>query len=524
MNRPCLPTRVRRGLLVAAICIGVIGACGGGSSAQSPPPAGSESSAARDVAPAGFALPACQPGSGRTYDVGPGQAIQKVGGVPWPRLRPGDTVRIHHRPEPYREKILLSASGTADAPIRVCGVPDASGRLPVIDGSDATTDPAMLSSSPYSQARSVVLISENADTRWGYKPSHVIVEGLEIRNAYTNETFVDSSGKRQPYADNAAALYVERGEHITVRGCVLHGSGNGLFVASSDDEAMQSRDILVEGNHVYGNGSTGDRKDRHHNIYTEAIGMVFQYNRIGPLREGSGGNALKDRSAGTVIRYNWIEGGARSLDLVEPEDSHNQAVKVPRFGDAYVYGNVIVTGRGSASRTFHYGGDSGEEQDYRKGTLFFYNNTVLIVADESDHYFTSLFQLETDAESADVRNNIFLRVGDTHLTWAFEKGTLRLGVNWVSAGIEAGRKEFTGRIEHVSGTKQTIEGKDPGFRGLSDQDFCLAPGSPARGVGAALPTGLPAEHQPTSQYWPHQSGRPRPRQGAGDDLGALVCP
>lgn len=456
--------------------------------------------------------------------MGPDQAIQRIAGVPWPRLGPGDTVRIHHRPEPYREKFLLSASGTADAPIRVCGVPDPSGRLPVIDGSDATSDPAMLFSSPNHEVRSVVLISDNKETRWGYKASYVIVEGLEIRNAYTTETFVDSNGKRQSYADNAAALYVERGEHITVRGCILHGSGNGLFVASGGEEAMQSRDILVDENYIYGNGSTGDRKDRHHNIYTEAIGMVFQYNRLGSLRDGAGGHALKDRSAGTVIRYNWIEGGARSMDLVEPEESHAQAVKVPRFGDAYVYGNVFVIGHDSASRTFHYGGDSGEEADYRKGTLFFYNNTVVILANESDHYYTSLFQLETDAESADIRNNIFYRIGDTHLTWAFEKGTHRLGVNWVSGGIEVSRGEFTGRIEYVTGTNRTIEGKDPGFRDLPGQDFCLAPGSPARGVGEALAAGLPAEHLPTSQYRPHQSGRPRPSQGAGDDLGALACP
>ena len=37
----------------------------------------------------------------------------------------------------------------------------------------------------------------------------------------------------------------------------------------------------------------------------------------GPLRSGALGNAVKDRSAGLVVRYNRIEGGARSVDMVE---------------------------------------------------------------------------------------------------------------------------------------------------------------------------------------------------------------
>lgn len=46
-----------------------------------------------------------------------------------------------------------------------------------------------------------------------------------------------------------------------------------------------------------------------HNSYTESQGIVFEFNHYGPLRAGCPGNNLKDRSTGTVIRYNWIEGG-----------------------------------------------------------------------------------------------------------------------------------------------------------------------------------------------------------------------
>jgi hypothetical protein len=467
--------------------------------------------------------PNCPPGKGKTYDVGPEFANKALASVPWAQLEPGDAVRIHYRPEPYREKLLLTQSGTAQAPITLCGVPDASGNLPVLDGSNATTNSALHFPSTYTEPRGVVVISLPKEQRWGYKPSYLVIDQLDIRNGNSNESFTDSLGKKLAYMENAAAVFVERGEHITVRGCILHGSGNGLFVASSSDEAMQSRDILVEGNYIFGNGSTGKSKDRHHNIYTEAIGIVFQYNRLGPLREGSGGSALKDRSANTVIRYNWIEGGSRSLDLVEPEDSHPQAAKVPHFGDAFVYGNVFVAGRQSASRTFHYGGDTGEFADYRKGTLYFYNNTVIVTAAESDHYYTTFFQLDTDDQVADIRNNIFYSTGDTRLTWGFEQGIIRLGTNWVNSGILPGRKEFTGKIEHLSERDQTIVGTNPALRNPGEQDFCPDPSSKVLSAAGDLSRAIPERYQPNTQYEPHRRSTARRRFGAGDDLGALSC-
>jgi hypothetical protein len=393
----------------------------------------------------------------------------------------------------------------------------------VIDGSNATTNPALRFPSSYTEPRGVVVVSLTKEHRWGYKPSHLVIDELDISNGNLSESFVDSQGTKRAYMENAAAVFVERGEHIIVRGCILHGSGNGFFVASSSDEATQSRDILAEGNYVFGNGSTGKNKDRHHNIYTEAIGMVFQYNRLGPLRNGSGGSALKDRSANTVIRYNWIEGGSRSLDLVEPEESHSQAAKVPHFGDAFVYGNVFIAGKQSASRTFHYGGDTGELADYRKGTLYFYNNTVIVTATESDHYFTTFFQLDTDDQVADIRNNIFYSTGDTHLTWGFEKGIIRLGTNWVSSGILPGRKEFTGKIEHLSGKEATIFGQDPLFDDLARWNLCLAANSTNRTVGQPLADPVSPGFVPIEQYRPHQGTVARPRRGKGDDLGALSC-
>ena len=49
------------------------------------------------------------------------------------------------------------------------------------------------------------------------------------------------------------------------------------------------------------------------------------------------------------------------------------------------------------------GGDNGDAATYRKGTLYFYNNTV--VSTRSGN--TTLFRLSTNDETCDARNNIF---------------------------------------------------------------------------------------------------------------------
>ncbi|HET8985283.1 MAG TPA: hypothetical protein VFN03_05945, partial [Trueperaceae bacterium] len=56
-------------------------------------------------------------GPGAVYEVGPGLEYTSIGAVPWEDVGAGDTVRIHWRQEPYREKILISGQGTSDLPI-----------------------------------------------------------------------------------------------------------------------------------------------------------------------------------------------------------------------------------------------------------------------------------------------------------------------------------------------------------------------------------------------------------------------
>jgi hypothetical protein len=462
--------------------------------------------------------------SAKTYDVGPGKPFTTISAVPWSRLQPGDVVRIHWRPQPYREKILISQSGTAKAPLRVCGVPGPKGELPILDGENATTDRGADYVYPEGQRRGLIIISiRKTDQTWGDKPRYIVVEGLELRNAAAPTTFKNAAGDTKVYMENAACIFVERGEHIAMRRNEVHGCANGLFVGSGDSEEVLSRDIIIDGNYLWGNG-TITSKDRQHSIYTEAVGIVVQNNRFGPLREGSAGNQFKDRSSGTVVRYNWFEGGQRAIDLVDPEDTIRLVKDLPARHQSYVYGNVFLFGARAGSRpVVHYGGDNGNEPQYRKGTLFFYDNTVVFTSNEKDLWYLAVLQLETDDETADVRNNIIYSSGTTHISWLFEKGTAKLGVNWATASIattvDRGGIKLTGKTVMLPGGK-TISGDAPEFADLAKGDLCLRPTSPARGVAgelAALPSGM----LPTLQYKKHRSSVPRPPQRK--DLGALVC-
>jgi hypothetical protein len=147
----------------------------------------------------------------------------------------------------------------------------------------------------------------------------------------------------QTYLVNASAIFVEAAQRLVIRNCALTDSGNGLFVAAADGE---TRDIRIEGSWIAGNGVDG--RIREHNTYTAAIGIVYDANRFGPLRAGADGNNLKDRSAGLVVRYNWIEGDNRQLDLVDAEDSA-VIVADPSYDRTFVYGNVLIEPDGAGN-------------------------------------------------------------------------------------------------------------------------------------------------------------------------------
>jgi hypothetical protein len=440
------------------------------------------------------------------YEVGEGPGmLAAIGDVPWESLEPGDRVLIHWRSEPYREKWVLCRRGTEQSPIVVSGVPGPGGELPVIDGRDAVTRLAL---DYWNEARGVLKIG-GASVPPDDLPAYLVIENLEIRSGRPPFTFTNDAGGVETYAANAAAIYVEKAEHLVIRSCVLHDSGNGLFIGAFDGE---TQDILIERNWIRDNGIEGSYYE--HNAYTAAIHITYQFNRMGGLREGCGGNNLKDRSAGLTVRYNWVEDGNRQLDLVDAEDSP-VLVNHPDYRRTFVYGNVLIESDGEGnSQVVHYGGDSGTLSDYRKGTLHFFHNTVV----STRTFNTTLMRLSTNDEHADVRDNVIYTTADgPYLALLDSSGVMDLRDSWLRAGWVVSHGNFDGTFVDHGGN---LEGEDPGFSDFAARDLSPAPGSPLVDAGGELHPETIPNHLPVWQYVRHQSAAPRPDDGARD-LGAF---
>jgi hypothetical protein len=430
------------------------------------------------------------------YDVGPGEAYATPNEVPWESLSAGTLVRIHHRAEPYAVKWVINSEGTADQPIVVRGVPDGDA-LPVITGENATTRDAL---DFWSESRGVIKVGGSSTPSTPNGPAYIHIENLEITGAKASNSFTDDGGSTGSYDDNAAAIYIEAGSNIVVRNCDIHGNGNGLF------SAWASRDILVSGNNIWGNGNEGSIFE--HNSYTESQGITFQYNRYGPLCDGCPGNNLKDRSAGTVVRHNWIEGGNRQLDLVD--STHEEQLQRADYNTTMAYGNVLLeTPDQGNSQVVHYGGDSGDTQNYRKGTLYFFHNTV--VSTRSGN--TTLMRLSTNDENAYVRNNIVhATAGGARLAIIDDTGLVDLENNWLTDGwVSSHSGTPAGSIDASS----NVTGGAPGFLDLDGRDFSLAGEASASGAAGGLED--PA-FAPECQYRKHAAGAVRT---SAEDPGAV---
>ncbi|MCB2182348.1 MAG: right-handed parallel beta-helix repeat-containing protein [Desulfobulbaceae bacterium] len=435
------------------------------------------------------------------YEVGPDKPYADPDAVPWESLLPGSLVLIHYRDEPYRSKWVVARRGSALEPIVIRGVPrQEDGKLPIISGDNATT---RLELDYWNENRSVVKVGGSSSP--SEIPAWITIENLEIRSGRPGYFFSDDRGNTTEYSSNAAAIHVEMGEHIIIRNCILTDSANGFFAGS------QASDLLLEGNSIFDNGM--EDSIYQHNNYTEALGIVFQYNHFGPLRSGCKGNNLKDRSAGTIIRYNWIEAGNRTIDLVESD--HADLYTHPRYHTSYVYGNVLIKHDVVENgQVVHYGGDGSDYSIYRKGTLWFFNNTVISLRSAN----TTLWGLSSNDEEVKGFNNIVYTTADgSRLAIMGEKGTVELHHNWLPEDWQASHESILlGSLT----AWDNLEGDAPGFVDFPGADFRLTADSPCRAAGADLPGEIIPDHNLNNQYGIHQQRHER-FHGLTIDFGAF---
>jgi len=493
------------------------------------------------------------------YDVGPGKTYSALSQLPWSKLKGCDTVRIYPRTNnlPYNEMMLISA-GTNLAPaapdrfLRILGMPDpVTGMLPIIDGTGATQletlpgqaprtlqyhDNAALS--PVLHRLGLVMVGPQQGYSYQGGPTgYISIENLELRNARYDVPYNDAvTGAPDKFHSFATCLYVEAAAHLVVKGNILHDCSNGLFINSKNAALVElSQDVLIENNFFYNNGNPPTAGVTNgfseHQSYTEARDIIFQYNYFGPMAPGAMGDCIKDRSSGLVVRYNSIVSNC-SLKF-NLEDSTGGAALIAGdsgYSTTFIYGNLIdIPASYSGTQLLLYGGDSGQTSQYRQGTLYFYNNTMVVAGNGASAYPDALlFFLMQPSARAEVWNNIFYAAPATAgqpgkgMAMAYAgAGTVNLSRNWMSPTVAAGW------LGHASPAKVTgwganiIANGSPGFQNQGLYPYTPVAGSALVNAGASL-SSLKAGTTPLSLPQAQVLAPPTARKQDGQiDIGAF---
>jgi hypothetical protein len=321
-------------------------------------------------------------------------------------------------------------------------VPDAAGNLPELNGVNATAVPHVDYNASYSlQGHAGILIYKHGNSYYGGAtyPKNIIIEGLKITGFNPLNTFTDTyTGLSTSYIGGAAAIRVQHGANIVIRGNQIDSNGNGLFAMSKDNvESSATRNLLVEGNYISKSGVANSYRE--HQSYLQVFGLVVQGNYYGFRLSGSGGQ-LKTRAVQQYIRYNYFKSAPRILDLVEVQDSpgfvfpwvglnSKELVNTSKadvvanyeaYQNQYVYGNIIENT--STAYIVHGAADSGSQDSNPGGILHFYHNTVRHAVPSTVSYRAGLIDFGP-----------YQKVVSNHAVWP----TARLSNNaiYVDAGI-----------------------------------------------------------------------------------------
>ena len=465
-------------------------------------------------------------GSHHTYDIGPGRKYTEVSEVPWLSLTAGDVVNIYYRAEPYRTKLGLRAQGTRENPVVINGVTNEKCERPMLTGEDSvpSRDAAegKYFSEKYTEFLGTIIIYRGPGDPWGYKPKHIQIKNLKITGASKGAPYTAQSGAKARFGQGAGGIYAVVVEDLLVENCEITGNGNGVFVNTrNDSEEEASRRVTLRRNILHLNGTPGSYYE--HNAYVQAERALYEGNYIGQLVDGALGSSLKDRSSGTIVRFNHIDAAARAIDLVETEGGATTVFRDPNYHSAWVYGNLIISDWGSRERTssellIHWGGDNSP-QFFRRGTLFFYYNTVVTHGERREHWRINVFDMPTNDQHVEARSNVFYHSGDTNLQLLVSAGSLTfLGTNWISKGWQRCREDAKVTINFQG---KLMEGASPGFRAPEDRDFTLTADAAIVDAGdREAPTNL-LGHWVDFEYQPIARLIPRTRQGQAYDLGAF---
>ena len=436
--------------------------------------------------------------SAATYEVGPGKPYATPSAVPWESLQPGDPVLIHWRAHAVHGQVgdlPPGHRGRADHRSAACRTRPASCR-----SSTATARRrAWRSTTGARRAR-------DQDRRRQHPGRH---DAALHRRSRTSTSAARARPTRSP--TTAAASAVLRGQR---RGD-LHREGRAHHRSATTSCTTRATACSSARPSRTSRATSWSRATPSTTTATSAASSSttttprrsassFSSTASGRRRRARGGNNLKDRSAGLVVRYNWIEGGNRQLDLVETDSATIQ--NDPAYRKTFVYGNVLVETDGAGNRQIvHYGGDNGTTSNYRKGTLHFYQNTLVSYAHRSDDAVPAVDQRRARRRAQQRLLRHGRRLDAVARSTRPASSTSRTTGSSRAASRHSARSPGT-----INDDGTSVVGSAPGFRDEPAQDFRLAQTSIAVNKGTALAAAALPDHACSFQYVKHQGSQRGP--------------
>jgi hypothetical protein len=508
--------------------------------------------------------------SGGDYEVGAGKAYTTVSSVPaitsW---NPGTIMRIWNtdttgsNPSTFYEYFQIKNGGTPTQPVIVCGVPDVSGNLPILDGNNAVGQADI--STGAAAGYGIMSLWAGPPTPYGYwqsgssGPSYVSITGLHLRNGGPLYNYIPPGGGTPiAWVAGASCVNLRSGTYIDIGGNDMDTCSNGFFTAENANSAWINitQQVTATGNHIHNSGIAGN--EGCHQVYFQSFYGVFQGNLVNNYLSTAEGSDVKWRGVEGIFRYNYIGAGtARDYDLVENQDA-SQYVSFEDYlsspGDTscddslyclgdqaganilaayqeseqkdFIYGNEIYHATGGQ---IHYAADNVGGMSNRNGTLYFYSNTMpsaSVVFDngENGDGLNPIYQQRMDA-----RNNIFWATNLTGIGSAVALDNYQtLILNAATNLFETGSMSITAPIIGGSYSAGAADGWQSGcdatclwplsspinthIYNLSSANFLLTPttpfntttlvptaGSAAIGAGTEL-SGIPAQLPVRWQY------------------------
>ena len=288
-----------------------------------------------------------------------------------------------------------------------------------------------------------------------------------------------------------SGIYGVAVQYVTIQYDTIDNNDEGIFINSQDDQRT-SYYVTLRGNNIHDNGQVGNQLV--HAIYVQGVRSLYEGNFIGANISGSLGGGLKDRSSGTVIRNNYIQASLRAIDMVDSESSP-EVLNDPLYNNAWVYGNVIVDDCSLAvcsTDLIHWGGDSGNTQFYHNGTMYSYNNTIVVQNSPQTFIRFGIWDMPTNQQSVDSSNDVIVfrnNAANDLFELGIDAGTINLqNTDWLTTGYVASGENGNTVTLNSQGT--VLSGTNPGLN--ADLTLSAASASPLIGAGVPYPTTAPS--------------------------------